>query len=158
VIQQTFDSLRDWTEQTFSLSLASLNFDDGNSLPYEPPQRSTLLMAQNRTDGPGTWTVVTARTEESLASEMARLTAPMLWSQVSGQALALEPTEEKLDIRPIEKAGFVQTQPFSLLNLRLVAANWMSINILQYALIMVAFCTLLGAATYLLLNRLGRRS
>jgi hypothetical protein len=32
----------------------------------------------------------------------------------------------------------------------------MSINILQYALLMVACCALLGAATYLMLNHLGR--
>ena len=43
-------------------------------------------------------------------------------------------------------------------NLRLVAANWMSANILQYALVMLACCTFLGVATALLLSRLGRRS
>jgi hypothetical protein len=145
-------------EQTFNLSLASLKFDDASSFPYEPPQRTTLLLAQNRTSGPGSWTVVTARTEEALAKEMARLTSPLLWSQVSGQAVALEPAEAKLDIRPISDVGFVQTQPLSFMNLRLVAANWMSINILQYALVMVIFCILLGSATYLPLNRLGRRS
>jgi hypothetical protein len=52
----------------------------------------------------------------------------------------------------------VQTQPLSLTNLRLVAANWMSANILQYALVMLACCTFLGVATALLLSRLGRRS
>jgi hypothetical protein len=158
ILQHTVMSLKDWMEQTFSLSLASLSLDDKSRLPYEPPQRTTLLLAQSRTDGAGTWTLVTARTEEALAEEMARLTEPMLWSQVSGRAAALEPSEAKLDTRPIDDYGFVQTQPFSLLNLRLVAANWMSINILQYALLMVACCTLLGAATYLLLGRLGRRS
>ena len=158
ILQQTFDTLRDWMEQTFNLSLASLKFDDTNNFPYEPPQRSTLLLAQNRTAGQGSWTLVTARTEEALASEMARMTAPRLWSQVSGQAVALEPAEAKLDIKPISDAEFVQTQPLSFMNLRLVAANWMSINILQYALVMVVFCIFLGAATHLLLNRLGRRS
>jgi cellulose synthase operon protein B len=158
ILQQTFDTLRGWMEQTFNLSLASLKFDDASSFPYEPPQRTTLLLAQNRTSGPGSWTVVTARTEEALAKEMARLTSPLLWSQVSGQAVALEPAEARLDIRPISDVGFVQTQPLSFMNLRLVAANWMSINILQYALVMVIFCILLGSATYLLLNRLGRRS
>jgi hypothetical protein len=158
ILQRTFDTLRSWMEQTFNLSLESLKFDDANSFPYEPPQRTTLLMAQNRTSGPGSWTVVTARTEEALAKETARLTALLLWSQVSGQAVALEPAEAKLDIRPIDDVGFVQTQPLSFTNLRLVAANWMSVNILQYALVMVVFCILLGSATYLLLNRLGRRS
>jgi len=52
----------------------------------------------------------------------------------------------------------VQTLPPSLTNLRLVAANWMSANILPYAVLMLACCTFLGVATSLLLNRLGRRS
>ena len=51
-----------------------------------------------------------------------------------------------------------KTQPLSLTNLRLVAANWMSANILQYALVMLACCMFLGVATALLLSRLGRRS
>jgi hypothetical protein len=32
------------------------------------------------------------------------------------------------------------------------------VNILQYAALLVACCTVLGAATYVLLRRLGRRS
>ncbi|MFC4175678.1 cellulose biosynthesis cyclic di-GMP-binding regulatory protein BcsB [Microvirga sp. GCM10011540] len=158
IIQQTIASFKDWMERTFNLSLASLSLEDKGSLAYEPPQRSTLLLAQNRTEGAGTWTLVTARTEESLAQETARLAAPMLWSQVAGRAAALEPSEEKLAVQPIDDFIFVQTLPLSFWNLRLVAANWMSINILQYALLMVACCTLLGAATYVLLSRLGRRS
>lgn len=158
VFQKTFGTLKAWMEQTFSLSLASFNLDDRGPFPYEPPQRSTLLLAQGYEDGAGTWTLVTARTEEDLANQMARLTVPMLWSQVSGQAAALEPGEAKLEIKAVVNSNFVQTRPFSLLNLRLVAANWMSINILQYALIMVACCIVLGVATHLLLSRLGRRS
>jgi hypothetical protein len=63
----------------------------------------------------------------------------------------------KLQVEPINDFRFVQTLPPSLTNLRLVAANWMSANILQYALLMLVCCVFLGAATYLLLNRLGRR-
>ena len=100
---------------------------------------------------------MTARTDRALADEMARLANPMLWSQVAGRAVALEPREMKLQVEPINDYRFVQTQPLSLRNMRLVAANWMSANIIQYALLMLACCTFLGVATYLLLNRLGRR-
>jgi len=155
-LQRTLESITNWVENTFNLSLAKLALEDRKDQPYEPPQRTTLLLAQSRADGPGTRTLVTARTEEALAEEMVRLTHPLVWSQVSGRALALDPTDEKLEIEPINSFTFVQTQPFSLTNLRLVAANWMSVNILQYALLVVVCCTLLGAATYLLLNRMGR--
>lgn len=158
ILQQTMGSFQDWMEQTFSLSLASLSLNARVDNPYEPPQRATLLMAQNRTPEAGIWTLVTARTEEALAAEMARLADPILWSQVSGRAVALDPRESKLQVEPIRDYSFVQTQPFSLPNLRLVAANWMSANILQYALVMVVCCLFLGSATYLLLKRLGRPS
>jgi len=158
ILQQTIGSLQDWMEQTFSLSIASLSLNTRIDSAYEPPQRATLLIAQNRTPEAGVWTLVTARTEEALATEMARLTDPILWTQVSGRAVALDPRESKLQVEPIRDYTFVQTQPFSLLNLRLVAANWMSANILQYALVMLACCVFLGTATYLLLKRLGRPS
>ena len=158
IIQQTIGSVQDWLEKTFSLSLSSLKLEEQTDAPYEPPQRASLLMAQSRTDGAGVWTLVTARTDRALADEMARLSNPLLWSQVSGRAIALEPRETRLQVEPINDYRFVQTQPPSLTNLRLVAANWMSANILQYALIMLACCTFLGVATALLLSRLGRRS
>ncbi|HZH53097.1 MAG TPA: cellulose biosynthesis cyclic di-GMP-binding regulatory protein BcsB [Microvirga sp.] len=158
IIQQVLSSFRDWMERTFNLSLASLHLDDMRNTAYEPPPRSTLLLAQSRTEGGGTWTLLTARTEETLAHEVARLTAPLVWSQIGGRAVALEPSEARVAIEPVGDHAFVQTVPLSFQNLRLVAANWMSINILQYALLILAGCTLLGTATYVLLNRLGRRS
>lgn len=158
IVQQTIGSVQDWLEKTFSLSLSSLKLEERTDAPYEPPQRASLLMAQSRSEGSGVWTLVTARTDRALADEMARLANPLLWSQVSGRAVALDPREMKLQVEPINDFRFVQTQPPSLTNLRLVAANWMSANILQYALVMLACCTFLGVATALLLSRLGRRS
>lgn len=158
ILQQTLGTVQDWIEKTFGISLSSLSLEERSDAPYEPPQRASLLIAQNRTDQSGIWTLVTARTDRALAQESARLTDPLLWSQVAGRAVALEPREMKLQIEPINDYRFVQTQPLSLTNLRLVAANWMSANILQYALILLACCVFLGIATSLLLSRLGRRS
>lgn len=158
IVQRTLGAVQDWVESTFSLSLSSLSLNRRADAPYEPPQRSTLLVAQNRTQNAGTWTLVTARSDQALAQEVARLADPILWSKIAGRAVALDPAESKLQVEPIRDYAFVQTQPFSLLNLRLVAANWMSANILQYALLMLACCTLLGISTYFLLKRLGRPS
>ncbi|MDP8920023.1 MAG: cellulose biosynthesis cyclic di-GMP-binding regulatory protein BcsB [Pseudomonadota bacterium] len=158
IVQQTVGAVQDWMEKTFSLSLASLSLEEHADSPYEPPQRASLVMAQSRTETSGVWTLVTARTDRALAEETARLSNPMLWSQVAGRAIALEPQEMKLQVEPINDFRFIQTQPPSVTNLRLVAANWMSANILQYALLMLACCTFLGIATALLLSRMGRRS
>ncbi|WP_114943115.1 cellulose biosynthesis cyclic di-GMP-binding regulatory protein BcsB [Microvirga calopogonii] len=158
VLQQTIGTVQDWMERTFSLSLNSLSLNERIDAPYEPPQRASLLLAQSRTESSGVWTLVTARSDKALADETARLANPIIWSQIAGRAVALDPREMKLQVEPIKEYRFVQTQPPSLSNLRLVAANWMSANILPYALLMLACCTFLGVATSLLLNRLGRRS
>ena len=50
------------------------------------------------------------------------------------------------------------TQGVSLENARLIAANWLSINILPYALALVLLCIVLGISTSALLARMGRRS
>ena len=39
-------------EKTFSLSLSSLSLEERTDAPYEPPQRASLLLAQNRTERP----------------------------------------------------------------------------------------------------------
>jgi hypothetical protein len=46
---------------------------------------------------------------------------------------------------------------FSLTNLRLVAANWFSANILMFTALITAACVLLMIATSLMLKQLGRR-
>jgi hypothetical protein len=52
---------------------------------------------------------------------------------------------------------FVATRPFSLANMRLVLANWMSSNIGIFALTLLVACIGLGIGTSLVLGRLGRR-
>ena len=41
--------------------------------------------------------------------------------------------------------------------MRLVAANWLSVNIVAYAIALVLLCCILGICTSVLLSRLGRR-
>jgi len=57
-----------------------------------------------------------------------------------------------------DSTSFVMTRPFSLANMRLIAANWMSSNIGIYALALLLACIGLGVGTFLMLRRLGRRS
>ena len=57
-----------------------------------------------------------------------------------------------------DSTTFVMTRAFSLANMRLVFANWMSSNIGIYALTLLGACIGLGIGTFLMLGRLGRRS
>jgi hypothetical protein len=51
----------------------------------------------------------------------------------------------------------VETRPFSLTNIRQIVANWLSKNVIFYAVVLIALCTLLGAATSVMLKGMGRR-
>ena len=51
---------------------------------------------------------------------------------------------------------FVATQPLSIANYRLIAANWLSTNILSYAFLLVVLSILIGVTTSSMLGRLGR--
>ena len=53
---------------------------------------------------------------------------------------------------------YILTGGFSLENIRLIAANWLSVNIVAYAVALVLLCCILGICTSALLSRLGRRS
>jgi len=64
---------------------------------------------------------------------------------------------ETIDSIPATSVSLVQTKAPSLSNFRLIVANWLSSNILSYALLLVAACVALGVVTTALLSRLGRR-
>ena len=148
----------DWAERILDGSRTSLTWSFGHDPAYDPPFGSRLFMAQSKPDRSGALTIVTARTGDALAEAMAHLTHPLVWPHVSGRAAALDPSGTRLDVQPTRSFDFIRTQPVSLSNSRLVAANWMSINVIPYALLVIVCCTLLGIATRLLLARIGRRS
>ena len=53
---------------------------------------------------------------------------------------------------------FIPTQPLSMQNMRLVAANWLSNHVTFYAIMLIGSCLLLGVITSGLMHRLGRPS
>jgi hypothetical protein len=58
---------------------------------------------------------------------------------------------------PAANVELVATQPPTFANYRLIAANWLSSNILSYALLLAGLAVILGLATATLLSNLGRR-
>lgn len=67
------------------------------------------------------------------------------------------PAQVMVSALPATTQKFVETQPVSINNFRLIVANWLSSNILSYSLVLVATCFLVGIATSALLSRSGRR-
>ncbi|WP_162375544.1 cellulose biosynthesis cyclic di-GMP-binding regulatory protein BcsB [Ancylobacter sp. TS-1] len=146
-----------WLQSTFAISFDSLRIQEGRRSSFEPPPRTSVLMAQAMNpSGSSAWTMVAGRTSEALAAGMIRFTSDGVWNRVGGQAVAYQVASGSIERRDIRSFQFIVTQPLSLGNFRMIAANWLSINIVPYALMLLAAGTLLGITTALLLRRLGR--
>lgn len=149
----------DWMQRTFEISFSSLRLGGDAERPYQPPARAGLLVAQQiNSGGGGIWTIVTAPSSTSLVAATEQFSNRELWSQASGRVTAFEPQTGRVVQQPPTATKLLLTQPFSLANYRLIAANLLSTNIVLYALILVGACLLLGLYTHRLLARLGRRS
>jgi len=86
------------------------------------------------------------------------LADPSSWSQLSGHLVAFSAEAEPPRVLDSGALTFVASQEPSLGNYRLIVANWLSSNILSYALGLVVICIVLGVSTSRLLARLGRRN
>jgi len=76
---------------------------------------------------------------------------------LDGRMVMFDKVKKSVLALPATRTELVETQPFSLSNYRLIAANWLSINILSYAALFGGSSLLLGLATSALLNTFGRR-
>ena len=146
-----------WLQETFDISLSSLRLLPGAEAEVMPADTARFLMAQG--DSPertATWTVLSAPTGADLKAGMTAMAQEDRWQQLDGYMSLYSADVEALDIRAVSRTRFVATQPWTFANLRLVAANWLSSNILAYAVAFCALSILLGIATSGLLRRFGR--
>ncbi|MCJ8052492.1 cellulose biosynthesis cyclic di-GMP-binding regulatory protein BcsB [Shinella curvata] len=152
-----FSAFEAWLQETFDISLSSLRLLPGEEAPVTPDDASRFLVAQG--DSPGrtaVWTVVSAPTGADLRAGMNAVAQDARWQQLDGYITLESKDVEALDTRAVSRTRFVATQPWTFANLRLIAANWLSSNILAYAMIFCVLSILLGIATSGLLRRFGR--
>ncbi|AEQ51029.1 cellulose biosynthesis cyclic di-GMP-binding regulatory protein BcsB [Pelagibacterium halotolerans] len=140
------------------LDLAPENFwlfrrEDG---AYLPQSADAAVISQVHQSEGGVWTLLTIPNGDAFVEATARLVSPTHWQQVAGRVSAVGVADESVLVLQPRNVTLVPTQPLSFSNLRLVAANWMSTNVLGYALLLAAAVVLLTIATSLLL-RAGRR-
>lgn len=155
--QRQISALEAWLQDKFDISFSSLRFLPGEEAPVSPDERARFLIAEG--DSPekgGTWTVLSAPTGADLKAGMMALAQEDRWQQLDGYVSLDAKAAETLDTRPVSRTRFVPTQPWTFANMRLVAANWLSSNILAYAVLFCALAILLGVATSGLLRRFGR--
>jgi hypothetical protein len=100
--------------------------------------------------------MVTAPSAADLRAGVEAMTSQSNWPQIDGHITIYSGKTGKIDTVPVSRFDFVMTQPWSLTNYRLIAANWLSSNILSYAFLLVIGSLLLGIATASILSRIGR--
>ncbi|MBV9633660.1 MAG: hypothetical protein JOZ40_03440, partial [Methylobacteriaceae bacterium] len=151
-------AFQDWLQRTFEISFTTLRLRPSADEAYEPPRGATLLLAQE--SGPaeaGTWTLVTAPSAQSLGEGVRALVDQPQWSRLAGHIVTYNARTGDLQSVPVATYTFIATQPVSLQNFRLIAANWLSENILSYSVLLVVSCMVLGLGTAGFLASIGRR-
>ena len=151
-------SLQDWMNRTFNISTNSFRIFPGPAAEFTPQGSASLVVAQEAspTSG-GTWTLVTAPTVGALRDGVRSLAEQNTWRQLGGHITTVDSGDDKVATVNVTRFDFVETQPFSLSNYRLIIANWLSANALSYAVILTLLSILLGFATAGLLGSLGRK-
>lgn len=154
-----FGDVRNWFSRTFEITADMLRFAPRADVAFTPSDPAILMVAQGLNPaGNGVWTLATAPDAAMLEEGMKALTDLDVWRGLSGHLLTLESDLETVHAVPATRSRFTETRPPSFGNYRLVVANWLSSNILSYALVLVLACLMLGIATSMLMSRLGRRS
>lgn len=144
-------------------SVININLDlgRGSEDPLERPlvpETSTLVLAQGRApDSDETaWTLLTAPTPSLLSAATAALTSPEIWNRIGGRVTAYDLEQNTVEVVPATDVSYIATLPLSFTNMRLIAANWFSINNGVYAIALVLCAVLLGIVTWALITPLGR--
>ncbi|MGR9135359.1 cellulose biosynthesis cyclic di-GMP-binding regulatory protein BcsB [Rhizobium leguminosarum] len=157
VLRSRITAFREWLSRNFDISRGSLQFVPGAEEIFTPPNAATLMVAQGSSPaGAGSWTVVTAPSAKDLRAGLEVLTEQLNWPQISGHITTYSSKTGKIDTVPVTRFDFVPSTPWSIANYRLIAANWLSTNILSYAFLLVVFVLLIGITTSSMLKRLGR--
>lgn len=147
----------EWFSETFGITNDMLRFTPSDESGFVPSQSDVLVLAQGPNPaGTGVWTLLSAPDAVSLEQGARALARQNIWRRPSGHLATLANDYETVTSQPSANFSLVETVPPSLGNYRLIAANWLSTNILSYSLLFVLACIALGVTTSALLSRLGR--
>ncbi|MBX5041637.1 cellulose biosynthesis cyclic di-GMP-binding regulatory protein BcsB [Rhizobium lentis] len=157
ILRSRIIAFREWLGRSFDISRSSLQFIPGAEEVFTPSNVDTLMIAQGASPlGGGSWTVVAAPSAKDLREGLEVLTGQLNWPQISGHITTYSSKTGKIDTVPVTRFDFVPSTPWSIGNYRLIAANWLSTNILSYASLLVVFLLLIAVATSKMLKTLGR--
>ncbi len=146
-----------WLERNFDLSFAQFAIFAERDAVFDPSGRATTVVVQAPKDADRLWTLVSGRTPEELATGVEALTGVGFWSQLGGRVSNYDAAAGVTTV-PATAERYLLSGQLSINNIRLIAANWLSTNIVVYAVALVLLCCVLGICTTALLRRLGRTS
>lgn len=151
-------AFENWLEDKFNLSFGSLQFLPREEEPTQPPASASFLIAQGLSPG-GTsaWTLLAAPNSEELRDGMNFFAENDHWRALAGRLTMLGKNDATIETVAAARTRHVETQPLSLKNLRLIAANWLSTNILSYSAALAGLSLLLGIVTSVMLSAFGRQ-
>ncbi|HEX5934584.1 MAG TPA: cellulose biosynthesis cyclic di-GMP-binding regulatory protein BcsB [Pseudorhizobium sp.] len=157
VLSQRISTIRQWLQESLDLSEGALRFLPGSEVIFSPDEDDDLLLAQGPAlNGDGIWTVLTAPSPQELRTATAELARQDVWQQIAGRVFSYSRATNDVTVEEARNMSFLRPVDGSWKNYRLIAANWLSSNLLSYALVIVLTSCLLGVTTATLLRWLGR--
>jgi len=147
-----------WLNSSFGLTLDMLHLAPSPTGDVRLAPRTDFVLAQVRAPAAGqeTWTVATAPSSAALLAGVEGITAPQTWRTLSGSVAGYQESSGIVQDFTPASLYYEQTVPFSFENVRLIAANWFSLNVLEYALALMLSSASLGLVTWVLIRQIGR--
>lgn len=148
---------RHWVAELLDLGPNSLGILPPEDAPFSSRQTDLGVALQRAQPEGGVWTMFMVPVAEALTTGIDHLTRPENLAQLQGRVSSLSEDGATMHSVASYQLIFEEPETFSLANLRLVLANWLSGHVLAYALGISIILIVLTAGTGLLLGQLGRR-
>ena len=103
-------------------------------------------------------TIVTAPDSVTLQQSVACLVDPRVWRQIAGRMAMLNPADGQIVPVPVDGSTLIATQSFSVQNVRLILAGWLSLNNKIYVLMMLLVAALLALVSREFIANVGRKN
>src|SRR5690606_32572414 len=107
-------------------------------------------------NGNGLWTALIAPSPQELRLATSEMARQDVWQQIEGRIFSYSRATDAVAVQEARRLSFLPPVDTTLQNYRLIATNWLSSNLLSYALAIVVASCLLGVTTATLLRWLGR--
>lgn len=150
-------AIQTWVADRIGLTPDNLRLirrGDGAFLPQAP---DAAILSQTRQAEGGWWTFLTIPEAQGFTAAVQNLTRTGNWRAIDGRVSAINATDTNVLAIAPNDVILEPTQPLSFWNLRLVAANWLSTNVLNFAALLGAMALVLTLATAALLRIVGRK-